>query len=288
MNSPLDALITEVLGILQKNPMPFYILAVMLVAYPFLRSLERRLSGPRANLRDPRTQLKAVEQVGFRTVPLLNKTESGVWAVLTEALKDHPGLSLMAQISMGEILEPDPATGSDAQRDAAFRSINSKRIDMGVFDQDHRLRVAIEVQGSGHFLGNAEARDKVKREVFTRAGVPLVEVFERDKPATIAARLEEALRPPRADRPAPRPERTRGAHVDRSGAERSAPERASDDRPQTALGKFLHSFQSIFHGLKGVFTVKSPVFTPQPRGLACRPQPRRNPARGLPRPAPPG
>ncbi|MHA3976236.1 DUF2726 domain-containing protein [Halovulum sp. GXIMD14794] len=201
MNSPLDALITEVLGILQKNPMPFYILAVMLVAYPFLRSLERRLSGPRGtNLRDPRTQLKAVGQVGFRTVPLLNKTESGVWAILEDALADHPGLSLMAQISMGEILEPDPATGSDAQRDAAFRSINSKRIDMGVFDQDHRLRVAIEVQGSGHFLGNAEARDKVKREVFSRAGVPLVEVFERDKPAAIVARLEEALRPPKPPR----------------------------------------------------------------------------------------
>jgi len=210
MDTPfIDSLLGNLVNIFRENPLPFLVVAGICVTVFILDLLfggrkKRRTRPGRIDVTDPRTQLQAVKQVGFRATPVLNATERGVWAILSDALRDYPDLALMAQPNLGEIIQVDPATGSDVQRDAAFRSINSKRIDMGIFDREFRLRVAVEVQGGGHWQGNARGRDAVKREVFSRAGIPLLEIHDRDDKAAISARLADALRPPPAPRGAQR------------------------------------------------------------------------------------
>lgn len=59
----------------------------------------------------------------------------------------------------------------------AFRSINSKRIDILIVDRAGWPVVAVEYQGSGHYQGTAAIRDAVKKEALLKAGVRYVEVL---------------------------------------------------------------------------------------------------------------
>lgn len=206
MDNPfIDSMLAHLANIFRENPLPFLIVAGICVTAFILDLLfggkkKRRTRTGKIDVTDTRTQLRAVKQVGFRPKPVLNATERGVWIILSDALRDYPDLALMAQPNLGEIIQVDPATGTELQRDMAFRSINSKRVDMAIFDREFRLCIAIEVQGGGHWQGNARGRDAVKREVFSRAGIPLLQIHDRDDKAAILARLADALRPP----PAPR------------------------------------------------------------------------------------
>jgi Protein of unknown function (DUF2726) len=95
------------------------------------------------------------------------------------------GYRIFAQTSLGEILRsPD---------EEAFRSINSKRVDILIVDPDSWPVLAVEYQGSGHYQGTAAARDAVKKEALRKAGVRYVEVSENDDPAQIRARVRHEL-----------------------------------------------------------------------------------------------
>lgn len=61
-----------------------------------------------------------------------------------------------------------PATGANA--------FNAKRVDFLIVDADWEPCVAIEYQGSGHYKGNARARDAIKRAVCEKADVAFMEV----------------------------------------------------------------------------------------------------------------
>lgn len=54
--------------------------------------------------------------------------------------------------------------------------INSKRADFLVVDREGWPVAVIEYQGSGHYQGNAQERDAVKRTVLPRAGIRYIEV----------------------------------------------------------------------------------------------------------------
>ncbi len=153
-------------------------------------------SVPQDDLRDPRNQLDAIGKVGFETAQLLNKEEARLLPLLESAVRAaERGHRVMAQTSMGEILRPAKGSGSQAQRRAAFASINSKRLDFAVFDRAGTLVCAIEYQGSGHYQGTAYMRDAVKKEVLRRAGVPLIEVPEKFDRAEVGTALRRILCP---------------------------------------------------------------------------------------------
>jgi len=90
---------------------------------------------------------------------------SAVYAVLDQALEKK--YRIWAEVSLGGFIRTDS--------DLAFRSFNSKRVDFLIIDMYGDPQLAIEYHGSGHFKGNAAARDAVKRLVFQKAGIPLLE-----------------------------------------------------------------------------------------------------------------
>lgn len=132
-------------------------------------------------------QLKWVRSAGFSAKPVLNKSEYQVFLHIEKMVAQrYPGCRLFAQISLGEIL------GSDDQQ--AFKAINSKRVDMLIMSKDGQPAVAIEYQGTGHYQGDAEIRDAIKREALERARIPLVEIFPKDNSEAIQSKVAKAMR----------------------------------------------------------------------------------------------
>ena len=143
---------------------------------------------------DPAQQMTMISKVDFETVPLMNREEFRVYTILERAVSERrDGYRLMAQTSLGEIIRPKESLGSKDDRDLAFRSINSKRLDFAIFDRSGRLALAIEYQGSGHYHHKSFMRDAVKREALRKAGVPLLEVTARFKLDELAEQVRRAL-----------------------------------------------------------------------------------------------
>jgi len=118
---------------------------------------------------DATEQLRIVMSADFRRRRLMSPDEAKVFNAAEQVVK-QVGLKwrVMAQVSLGEILaSPDPR---------AYAAVNSKRVDILLIASTGEPVVAIEYQGSGHYLGTAAARDAVKKEALRRAGVAYVEV----------------------------------------------------------------------------------------------------------------
>jgi hypothetical protein len=149
------------------------------------------------NLRDPGQQMHAIAQVGFETVPLLNRSEARLLPALEAVVRKHgDGHRLMAQTCLGEILRPKGADLTDRQRDDAYFSVNAKRLDFAVFNRFGYLVVAIEYQGHAHYHATSFMRDAVKREALRKAGVPFLELEAGITPEVAAARLTASLQRP--------------------------------------------------------------------------------------------
>ena len=82
----------------------------------------------------------------------------------------------MAQTVLGEIIRPMKGMTTPRDDREAQASINSKRVDMVVIDRGGYAVLAVEVQGAGHYRGDAYLRDAVKREALRRAGIPMLEI----------------------------------------------------------------------------------------------------------------
>lgn len=157
---------------------------------------------PARNVANPLDQIDAVSKVSFETVPLLNASEYRYLPVLEAATRDFgDGHRLMAQTSLGELIRPSPGSADAAARDAAYRSINSKRLDFALIDRRGRLVAAIEYQGSGHHQGQAFMRDAVKREALRRAGVAFIEIEADMPPPRLREAMQRLLRPDAATGP---------------------------------------------------------------------------------------
>ena len=146
--------------------------------------------------------MEFISKVDFERRPLLNQSEYRILRILEEIARDTPGgHRVMAQTSLGEVLAPRPASGSQEARALAFRSINSKRLDFLVIDAYGMPVLAVEYQGQGHFSERTFMRDAVKREALRKAGIRLLEV-----PAVFDAEdLERDIRKALPSNPAGRP-----------------------------------------------------------------------------------
>jgi hypothetical protein len=135
---------------------------------------------------DAREQLLAVMRAPFEKQRLMSSAEYRVFKIIEEDVAaERRGHRVFAQTSLGEILQSPSRS--------AFRSINSKRVDVLVVDPYGWPLLAVEFQGDGHYQGDAAARDAVKREALRKAGVPYVEVFPTDSDDQIRSRVRERL-----------------------------------------------------------------------------------------------
>jgi hypothetical protein len=132
---------------------------------------------------DATEQLRCVMAASFQKQPLLNKSEGRVLAAAERQAREvGEGWRVMAQVSLGEVLK--------SADEAAYRAINSKRVDLLIIARNGEPLAAIEYQGGGHHQGTAAARDAVKKEALRRAGIEYIEVkagdFESDLSWAIA------------------------------------------------------------------------------------------------------
>ena len=181
---------------------PFGLIVAAFVGFYALVWLLRRLfSGPRKprDMRDPKVQLDAVKRVGFEPVALMNKGEYRVLRQLDAIVARMGGeFRVMAQPNLGEFLRPDP-DAPKVRRIEGHGATNSKRVDFLIIDSAGYGVLAVEVQGSGHYLGStAHLRDAVKREALRKAGIALMEITPGMTPGEIAAEATSKLQAYRA------------------------------------------------------------------------------------------
>jgi Protein of unknown function (DUF2726) len=127
---------------------------------------------------DSANQLRIVSDATFNPRRVLSPTEARVFRAAEKSLAElQSSWRLLAQVSLGEIL-------SSADK-RAYSSINSKRVDMLIISEDSMPIAAIEFQGTGHYLGDAAARDAVKKEALRRAGIGYIEIVAGDGPVEV-------------------------------------------------------------------------------------------------------
>lgn len=130
-----------------------------------------------------RAQLKRVKKGGYFKQALLNQTEKASYLAIQSVLeKNH---YLFAQVSLGEILK-----NKDARR---YQDILSKRVDFLIVDEKFNPLAAVEIHGTGHYLGKcATLRDEIKKRALEDAKVryiaihvPKKEIYENVRAALL-------------------------------------------------------------------------------------------------------
>ena len=97
----------------------------------------------------------------------------------------------MAQVSYGEML----ANKSRSR----YLTVNAKRADMVICDNDFNPLAVIEYQGAGHngsswsSLIDTRRRDRQKRIALKEAGIPMIEVPARYRVEELRAMVQDAL-----------------------------------------------------------------------------------------------
>lgn len=126
-------------------------------------------------------QMQAVERSHFNRKRLMSAGEYSVYRVAKEVLGQFyrgNDYLLFPQVSLGEVLRTKSHLGRSA--------INSKRVDFVIVDKKGYVMMALEYQGSGHYLNRSDTlkRDHIKRMALEKAGIVMLEVparFERDQ-----------------------------------------------------------------------------------------------------------
>ena len=135
---------------------------------------------------DTGRQLDAVMASPFQRKRVLSGAEYRAFRIVEDYVAAaRGGFRVFAQISLGEVLR--------SSSPEAFRSINSKRVDILVVDRGGWPVLAVEYQGDGHYQGTAAARDAVKKEALRKAGVRYLEVSEGDDDNKIRDCVREQL-----------------------------------------------------------------------------------------------
>ena len=160
-------------------------IAVALLGGLGLLGLLRGRAARPLDLRDPADQLIAVSRADFAPRPIMNRAEFKRFCWIEAWARDRP-YRLFAQVSYGEVIRSPDREG--------HASVNAKRADFVLVDEDGLPALVIEYQGTGHYRGNAAARDKVKRAALAKAGVPLLELFPKQGRGEVIEEIEAVLK----------------------------------------------------------------------------------------------
>jgi hypothetical protein len=119
---------------------------------------------------------------GFRWKRIFNRQEAQVFYVVKDILLDSTfaGWHVHGQVSLGEIVKTDILDAGSDKAERAYRSINSKRVDMVVTDNCGIPAAIIEYKGGSHYGDDPERtrkRDRVKAIAAARADINLVELL---------------------------------------------------------------------------------------------------------------
>ena len=149
---------------------------------PAPHAVNHRIFTPSPLAWDASEQLRLVMGAPFHARPVLSRAELPVFFAAQKAVAEL-GLPwcVLAQVSLGEVL--------GSADEAAFRAINSKRVDVLLMAEDGQPIAAIEYQGSVHYQSNAAARDAVKKEALRKAGIAYIEMREGHRPADLAREI---------------------------------------------------------------------------------------------------
>lgn len=181
------------------------IFAIYLIALPHLRRWFRKKSKSRywnrdkyrsgwpnylrlvqpykPDLSDPNIAIQYVQLSQYSVRPIMNKEAYFVFMITERFFKDlKQGHRVIPEMCMGAVLHCADEEG--------FSSINSKRLDIGVINRTGSLILAIEYNGSGHYQGNAVARDAIKKMALNKAQVPLIEIVPEDSESDIIEKIK--------------------------------------------------------------------------------------------------
>lgn len=147
----------------------------------------RRERARRYDISDPGNQIRFVQDAQlYPRKPINGEAFKAVFKpVETYLSSKKAGYRLFAEVSMGSFVKTSKYEGTASQRNRAYSSFGGKRVDFLIIDPLGNPALVIEYHGSGHYQGDAERRDAVKRTVLSRAGIALIEVHE-DVPASQA------------------------------------------------------------------------------------------------------
>ena len=149
-----------------------------------------------SRLGDPKAQMEFISKVDFEPLRLLNRSEYRILQILEKVTREiGERHRVMAQTSLGEIIAPRAASASENERDLAFRSINSKRLDFLIIDRTGMPSLAVEYQGHGHYQNRAFMRDAVKREAVRRASIKFLEIPAEYDATLVETQVRSALLP---------------------------------------------------------------------------------------------
>jgi hypothetical protein len=156
------------------SDIPGIVLAVPVVLFLMIAAAGR--SRRRAAAPSLARTLRAIKRAPVRAVPVLNASEQSVYRTLLDLVAQSRSHRLLVQVSMGEFLRLDRRGSARSGWQIVFNAFNAKRVDFLIVDADWVPCMAIEYQGSGHYKGNARARDAIKRAVCEKADVAFMEV----------------------------------------------------------------------------------------------------------------
>ncbi|EDE0699061.1 DUF2726 domain-containing protein [Salmonella enterica subsp. enterica serovar Enteritidis] len=143
----------------------FIILIMVLVVAAFLSKKLKTISRNTTHEK----QLKYIEEAVFSKKNVMNISEGHLYEFLTHMIHKYKyPLRVFPQVSLGEILK--------TESNAAFFSVNSKRVDFVIAGIDNEPFAVIEYQGAGHYQNNARKRDLIKRISCEKAGIKYFEV----------------------------------------------------------------------------------------------------------------
>lgn len=160
-----------------------------------VQQLRRRSKFKRNDLGDTKNQLRFVEEIELFAERPINKEAFRIFRALEDHLESRkPKLRLLAEVGLGAFIRTSRNNSPQWKRQRAFSSFNSKRVDFLIIDHFGRPAVAVEYQGTGHYLGeNAAGRDVVKKRALQRAGIELLEIHTTSSTGEFLAQLDQML-----------------------------------------------------------------------------------------------
>lgn len=122
------------------------------------------------------SQLTVALNSKYEKQRILNTPEEEVYKIVLRMIYQHAKgqFKINMQTSLGEILKCE-GKGYDA--------IKCKRVDFCIVNKEFMPVAVIEVNGGGHYQGDALLRDETKRTAIESAGIKYIAVRENENPA---------------------------------------------------------------------------------------------------------